>query len=191
MGAAVAGSCGLLLATAITGYLRYRVPPERRELDGYFRHTFPPLHAHVKSIQAGIAGLVDEGAPAPAIAAAVLDENVLPSIDYVLAQLDAVRLGSLEARALHEGYAAIVKAMREDALAMREVFRDPALDDVEKRRRAHARVRLLATRFDPFYQRVVEVLRENGIRPEGFSGAPRTPPDTDPPASPPSPAGRP
>jgi len=189
--AAVAATCGLLLAAAISGYLRYRVPPERMELDGYFRHTFPPIHAQVKSIQAGIAGLVDETAPPPETAAAILEENVLPSIDLVLEQLANVALETLEARALHEGYVTVVKAMRADAAAMRAIFRDPSLDAGEKRRRAHARVRELAVRFEPFYARTVTVLEENGIRVEGFGGSPRTPSGSDPSPGPPSPSGTP
>jgi hypothetical protein len=185
MVAAFAASCGVLLATAIVGYLRYRVPEERRELDGYFRHTFPPIHAQVKSIQAGIAGLVDERAPSPETAAAILAENVLPSIDLVLEQLGNVQLSTLEARSLHEGYVAIIRQMRQDAVAMREIFADPSLDAAEKRRRAYGRVRELGTRFDPFYARTVEVLEENGIRVEGWPGAPRAPSDS---ARPPDPA---
>ena len=180
--AGIAASCGILLATAIFGYLRYRVPEERRELDGYFRHTFPPIHSQVKSIQAGIAGLVDETAPAPETAAAILEENVLPSIDLVLEQLAAVQLSTLDARGLHEGYVAIIREMRQDAVAMRDLFRDASLDPAEKRRRAHARVRQLGTRFEPFYARTVEVLRENQIRVEGFAAAPAAPPDSGPPS---------
>ena len=189
--AAVAAAAGLLIATAVAGYLRYRVPPERKELDGYFRHTFPPIHAQVKSIQAGIAGLVDERAPAPETAAAILAENVVPSIDLVLEQLGNVQLETVEARALHEGYVALVRAMRDDAEAMRSIFQDGALDPGEKRRQAHARVRALAGRFDPFYQRTVVVLKENGLRVEGFGGSPRTPSGSDPSPGPPSPSGTP
>jgi len=179
------------MATAIAGYLRYRVPPERKELDGYFRHTFPPIHAQVKSIQAGIAGLVDEAAPSSATAAAILAENVIPSIDLVLEQLGNVQLETLEARALHEGYVALVRSMREDATAMRAIFLDASLDAGEQRRRAYARVRGLAGRFDPFYQRTVTVLGENGIRVEGFPGSPRTPSRSDPSPYPPSPSSKP
>jgi hypothetical protein len=185
--AVVAGACGVLASIAILGYLRYRVTPERRELEGYFRHTFPPIHAQVKSIQAGIAGLVDETAPPPETAAAILEENVLPSIDLVLEQLAAVRLETLDARSLHEGYVTIIRSMRADASAMREILLDGSIDAAEKRRRVVARVLELGTRFEPFYARTVQVLKENGIRVEGLSAAPRTPSGTATPPGPPSP----
>jgi hypothetical protein len=164
------GGFALLVATAVLGYRRYHEPPERKELVGYFQTTFPQLHAQTRSVQSALAGLVDvEGGsgappPEPGLAVDLLDENILPSIDFVLEQARGVSLASIDARALHAGYVQALEAMRADAAAVRAAFADPALAPGEKRRRAAAIIARVGARFDAFYARAVAVWRENGIR---------------------------
>jgi hypothetical protein len=158
-----------LIALAATGaalwtvFGRYGGREERSELVGYFRRTFPALHAQVKSVQAGLAGLVDDTAPSAAGAVSTIDENILPTIDNVLEQARPIAPEGIDARALHAAYLQAIQAMRADAVRARAVFADPTLDLAEKRRRVHAILEETRARFDAFYARAAEVCKEHGI----------------------------
>jgi hypothetical protein len=155
-----------VIATVAAVYMvvaRFGGRDEQRELVGYFKRTFPPLHAQVKSVQAGLAGLVDDTAPSAEGAIGIIDENIVPTIDQVLAQARPILPEGIDARTLHAAYMQAIQAMRADALAARAVFADPALELGEKRRRVHALLEATRGRFDAFYARAQEVCRTHGI----------------------------
>lgn len=158
------GSLALMVGSGVLMWLRFREPPERKELESYFRHTFPILHVRVRSIQAALVGLVADDAPVPALAVEVLDENVLPSIADLLEDARAVSMTTLDGRALHQGYLEALEGLESDAKELRRLYAAPALTPGQARHDGQVRLKGSGARFDAFYARALELLKEAGIK---------------------------
>ena len=136
---------------------------QQKELHGYLRRAFPPLHVQARSVQAGLAGLIDDTAPSAAGAIAILNDEILPTIERILAAARPVTLEGIDAQALHVAYLQCLGAMKSTAEAARAVFADPSLDLAAKRARVKTLLDELRGRFDSFYARASEVCRLHGI----------------------------
>lgn len=167
----------MLLVLVATAYQRYHVPAEKKELLGYFKRTFPVAHAQVKSIQAAIAGLMDDSAPAPEMAVTIIDDNILPSIDLTIEQLRQVTPGTVEVRVLHVAYLETVTAMRADVEKIRAVFADTGKSSEQRRYDAYQLRTSIVQRFEAFSARAQESWRAYGIVPTPPAG-PATPRET-------------
>lgn len=162
---ALIAAIGLTIATIWLAVSRYGRSSEQKELFAYFQKTFPAMHAQTRSIQGAIAGLVaGDTVPTAEGAVALLDRNIVPSLDNLIDQCKAVMLEGVEVRALHAAYLEAVQAMRADAVAMTEIFSRQDLSLAEKRNRAQERVKAIGPRFDAFSARAVQVMEANGIR---------------------------
>jgi hypothetical protein len=159
----LAGALVMTIGTVYLATLRFGGRDEQKEIHLYFRRSFPPLHAQVKSVQAGLAGLVDETAPSSAGAVATIDENILPTIDWVLEQARPVGAESVDLRALHAGYLQAIEGMRADALRARAVFADTSIDLGEQRKRVYEILLEIRGRFEAWSARAAEVCRQHGI----------------------------
>lgn len=138
----------------------------QRDLVAYFESTFPKLHAETRSIQGGLAQLVEgkEGGlkPSPETAAEILEENILPSIDYQIERARKTPVSGEVAGELHRGYVEVLEAMREDAGEMEVIFEGDG-DAGEKRARAREMVVEIADRFSAWNERVTRTWAEHGI----------------------------
>lgn len=158
------GSLALMVGSGVLMWLRFREPPERKELESYFRHTFPLLHVRVRSIQAALVGLVADDAPAPPLAVEVLDDNVLPSIASLLEDARAVSMTTLDGRALHQGYLEALEGLEADAQELRRLYADPSLTPGQAKHDGQVRLKGSGARFDAFYARALELLEQAGIK---------------------------
>jgi hypothetical protein len=157
--AAVVLTCGSLYLVSA----RYGGRDEQKELHSYFKRTFPRLHARVKSAQAGLAGLVNETAPSAKGAVSILDEEIVPTIDDIIAEARPIAPEGIDARVLHAAYLQALDGMRADALRMRALFADPALGLGEQRTRSAEILAEIGARFEAFYARAAEVCKQHGI----------------------------
>lgn len=155
---------GTMGSGIVKGVQRYYVPESQDAMLTYFRTTFPALHQQTKTVQAGLAGLLDETAPTAEVAVARLEQNIMPALDYVLVQARAVHPSEVSVRALHMGYVESLERMAQGARSMREIFADAAATLPDKRRRATTVVAGVRADFDEFYARSQESWREAGIQ---------------------------
>jgi hypothetical protein len=156
----------VLAAVVTSGVLIWKQriePDDQRALLGYFRTTFVELHAQTKSVQGGLALLVDGEETTASTAASVLRENTVPTIDYLLEQAGQIVVDDPTVRELHAGYIEALRGMRADALEMINIFSTGDGDDSDKRRTARARVVAIADRFTVWQQGVADTWAEHGI----------------------------
>ncbi len=171
--AALVAAVALTVGTCWLGVSSYHVPEERKELESWHAHVFTPLHHQTRSLQAALAGLVDETAPRTAAKAVLLlDNNVLPALQLLVEELRQVRFDTLDVRALHSGYFEAVVGMQEDAQAMRAIFAEPGAALGDQRARVQARMSGTLERFDRVYARARELYREHGLGTAASAPAP-------------------
>jgi len=147
---------------------------EQRGLKRYLTTSYRELHKQTESVLSGLAGLVDETAPSAKGAVDILDNEIVPSLDWVTEQGRVVVPVGEAARALHSDYLATLAATRADAGRLRAIFAGPAGEIGEQRRRATAVLIETRTRFETFYRHVVDAGTRTGmvITPTVDAGAP-------------------
>jgi len=150
---------------------------EQRGLSRYLTTSYRELHKQTESVLSGLAGLVDETAPSAHGAVDIVDREIVPSLDWVIEQGRVVVPEGEAARGLHSEYLGVLAAARADAGRMRAIFAEPAAEISEQRRRATAVLIETRTRFEAFYQHVVEVGARTGLAitpaPDAGPGAPK------------------
>jgi hypothetical protein len=136
---------------------------EARELVDYFGRTWPGLHVEVRSIQAGLVGLVDDTAPSARGAIVRLNEQIVPSLDRVIEVARSIAPAEESARLMHREYLTALEVTREDALRIRAIFAEPTGQLHAKRERTATILRELNLRYEGFYARAVAVCATHGI----------------------------
>lgn len=130
----------------------------RAAVTAYLKRTYPPLHRQTQSLQAALAGLIDDAAPDNAsFAVEILDKEILPALGQLIDAAGKIAPPDEAARALHREYYHLLESMLADAQAARAVFagQDPKAQTMnQKRALVQARLEALRGRFAAFYAQV-------------------------------------
>jgi hypothetical protein len=136
---------------------------EREGLRAYLTTSYRELHKQTESVLSGLAGLVDETAPTPAGAVAILDKEIVPSLELVSEQGRVLVPAGEAARVLHSEYLATIAATKADAGKLRAIFAEPAGEVGDQRRRAREVLVGARDRWEAFYGHVVEAGQKTGM----------------------------
>jgi hypothetical protein len=129
----------------------------------YFKRIYPPLHKQTQSMQGALSGLVDDTAPdTGSFAVELLDSEILPGLDRLVATAGEIAPPEEAARELHRDYYHLILSMRDDARAARVIFAGPGSIG-EQRRAVHARLMAMHVRFEAFYASVRQRAAAAGV----------------------------
>jgi hypothetical protein len=135
----------------------------RNAIASYLQHSYPPLHRQTQSLQAAMAGLIDDTASDnPAFAMEVLDDEIIPAAQRLLDTAGTIAPGDEAARDLHREYYHLIESLLVDAREARAVFAG-AGTIMDKRKAVNARLLALRDRFGAFYTRVRTASAEVGL----------------------------
>ena len=137
---------------------------ERHGFEQYISTTFKEMSASTKSVQSGLAGLVDETAPTAKGALDILDNEIVPNLDYIAELGRKVVPEGEAARALHSEYLHTISGTKEDAARVRAIFADTTSPIHERRKSARLVLVETSRRFQTLDQHVIDAAVRLGIR---------------------------